>query len=104
MAGQEQMLRVPRVAQMLDVSKKRVYQLIQEGRLEVVRLGPRQTRVMKESFDAYIAELRRKERIARGDELPDPPVKRKQLHRVSSARRPPGYDPTAIESFFGESK
>jgi len=71
MAEKEQMLRVPRVATMLDVCKKRVYQLIHEGKLEAVRLGPRQTRILKDSYNEYIERLRRQERIARGDELPE---------------------------------
>ena len=50
-------LRVHRVARLLDVSPKRVYQLIAEGRLEVIRLGPRQTRVFKRSLERYIETL-----------------------------------------------
>jgi len=49
--------RVDRVARYLDVSKKRVYQLVQERRLEAVRLGPRQMRVARASLDAYLREL-----------------------------------------------
>ena len=33
--------RVYRVAKLLDVSKKRVYQMVQEGKIDAVRLGPR---------------------------------------------------------------
>lgn len=100
------MLRVPRVAKLLDVSRKRVYQLIQEGRLEAVRLGPRQTRILRDSLDAYIEELRRRERIARGDEIPDPAESRRARprHRVSRARRPPEFNPLAVETFFGETR
>ncbi|GEM_PF-4314105 len=54
-------LRVDRVAQVLDVSKKRIYQLVQEGRLEVIRLGPRQMRILKGSLEAYIERLKREE-------------------------------------------
>ena len=49
--------RVARVAKVLDVSKKRVYQLVQERRLEVIRLGPRQMRVLKESVERLIGRL-----------------------------------------------
>jgi excisionase family DNA binding protein len=49
--------RVERVARYLDVSKKRVYQLVQERRLAAVRLGPRQMRVTRASLDAYLLEL-----------------------------------------------
>ena len=53
--------RVPRVAKLLDVSKKRVYQLVQEGRLEAIRLGPRQMRILKGSVERYIGRLMREE-------------------------------------------
>lgn len=49
--------KVARVAKMLDVSKKRVYQLVQERRLEVIRLGPRQMRVLKSSLEELIGRL-----------------------------------------------
>jgi excisionase family DNA binding protein len=52
--------RVDRVARHLDVSRKRVYQLVQEGRLVSVRLGPRQMRINRASLDAYLAELERR--------------------------------------------
>ena len=54
-------MRVTRVARLLDVSKKRVYQLVQEGKLEVIRLGPRQMRVLKGSLEQYIGGLIREE-------------------------------------------
>jgi excisionase family DNA binding protein len=53
--------RVARVARVLDVSRKRVYQLIRERRLEVVRVGPRQIRVLRASLDDFLARLRREE-------------------------------------------
>jgi excisionase family DNA binding protein len=52
--------RVDRVARFLDVSKKRVYQLVQERRLEAVRLGPRQMRVTRASLDDYLRDLHRR--------------------------------------------
>jgi len=48
---------VARVARHLDVSKKRVYQLIQAGRVESLKLSPRTTRVTRESVERYLAEL-----------------------------------------------
>jgi len=54
--------RVERVARYLDISKKRVYQLVQEGRLKAVRLGPRQMRVMRRSLDEYLRDLLADER------------------------------------------
>jgi excisionase family DNA binding protein len=47
--------RVARVAQYLDVSGKRVYQLIAQGILAAVRLGPRQVRVTRASLGEYLA-------------------------------------------------
>ena len=49
--------RVERVARFLDVSRKRVYQLIQERQLQAIRLGPRQLRVLRQSIDEYIGML-----------------------------------------------
>ena len=56
--------RVERVARYLDISKKRVYQLVQEGRLQAVRLGPRQMRIMRRSLDEYLRDLLADERDA----------------------------------------
>ncbi len=50
--------RVERVARCLDVSKKRVYQLVQERRLKAVRLGPRQMRIRRDSLDQYLQQLK----------------------------------------------
>jgi excisionase family DNA binding protein len=49
--------RVERVANYLDVSKKRVYQLVQEKRLQAIRLGPRQMRILRGSIENYVSEL-----------------------------------------------
>ncbi|MBI3736169.1 helix-turn-helix domain-containing protein [Candidatus Sumerlaeota bacterium] len=49
--------RVPKVARFLDVSSKRIYQLIEEGRIKCVRLGPRQTRIPKSAVLQYLREL-----------------------------------------------
>lgn len=62
---------VARVAKFLDVSKKRVYQLIQQGRLESLKLSPRNTRVTRESVERFIAEAKRRQRDELGlDYLP----------------------------------
>ena len=50
------LLPVSRVAAMLGCSRKRVYQLIELGRLESLRLGPRGLRVPRKSIDAYVAQ------------------------------------------------
>ncbi len=55
----QELLRVPSVAQWLGVSKKRVYTLIQEGKLDAIRLGPRQTRIPKASVEALLERLAR---------------------------------------------
>jgi len=71
----EQLFRVPRVAKLLDVSKKRIYNLIMEGKLEAVNLGIRQTRITRESLEAYVERLRKRRRVELGleeDDLKDP--------------------------------
>ncbi len=50
-------IRVDAVARRLGVSRKRIYQLINEKRLQAVKFGPRMTRVLRASVDAYIGEL-----------------------------------------------
>ena len=52
-----ELLKVRRVASSLDVSSKRVYTLIESGELEIVRLGPRQIRILASSFRRYVAGL-----------------------------------------------
>lgn len=59
-------LRIARVAQVLDVSRKRIYQLIEEGRLDVIRVGPRQTRVLKRSLDEFVNRLLKERADERG--------------------------------------
>jgi excisionase family DNA binding protein len=68
----DQLLRVGRVAKLLDVSKKRVYNLIQEGKLDSINLGVRQTRIVRESLEAYIEFLRKRRKVELGFELDDP--------------------------------
>ena len=47
-------LKVGRVAQIMDVSRKRVYQMLAEGKLQALRFGPRQTRITRASLAAYL--------------------------------------------------
>jgi excisionase family DNA binding protein len=49
-----ELLRVYRVAKMLDVSKKRIYQMVTEGKIDAVRLGPRSMRITRISLDRFI--------------------------------------------------
>ena len=55
-------LRVSMVADWLGVTRKRVYALVQEGKLEAVRFGPRQTRIPCSSVEALIERLARQHR------------------------------------------
>lgn len=57
-----QLWRVWRVAKELDVSKKRIYQMVNEGKLDAVRLGPRSMRITRDSIDAFIAGGRKQNR------------------------------------------
>jgi excisionase family DNA binding protein len=52
--GKIELLRVSRVARMLDVSTKRVYQMIAEGKLRAMRLGPRQLRIPKGDLEIFL--------------------------------------------------
>ena len=54
--------RVYRVAKLLDVSKKRVYQMVHEGKIDAVRLGPRSMRITRASIDKFINEGAKKNR------------------------------------------
>ena len=57
--------KVARVAAHLDVTRKRVYTLIAEGRLEAMRLSRRGLRVTRRSVEAYVQEGLRRERRRR---------------------------------------
>lgn len=48
--------RVERVARFLDVTRKRIYQLVQEKHLRAISLGPRQMRVSSQSLEDYLKE------------------------------------------------
>lgn len=52
-------LHVAAVAQWLGVTRKRVYAMIQEGKIKAIRLGPRQTRIARASVEAFIERLER---------------------------------------------
>jgi len=62
-----ELLRIARVAGLLDVSRKRVYHLMAQGRLERVELGPRSVRVTRDSLDAYLDAVRARGRYVRGE-------------------------------------
>lgn len=52
-------MQVSAVAAWLGVSKKRVYAMIQEGKLTALRYGPRQTRVARSSVETFLVKARR---------------------------------------------
>jgi excisionase family DNA binding protein len=61
----EALLSVATVARLLGVSRKRVYQMVWEGKLESLRISPRRIRItngsLKEFLDAAIR--RQKDRV-----------------------------------------
>jgi excisionase family DNA binding protein len=64
---------VSRVAKFLDVSKKRVYQLIQQGRVESLKLSQRSTRVTRASVETLVTKAKERQRDELGlDFLPPP--------------------------------
>lgn len=75
----EELWRVYRVAKLLDVSKKRIYQMVQEGKLDAVRLGPRSMRITRESIDRFVDTARRKNREELGLDLNVPKQRRKPV-------------------------
>ncbi|GAB4325962.1 MAG: hypothetical protein Kow0059_22190 [Candidatus Sumerlaeia bacterium] len=71
------LMQIRRVAKILDVSPKRVYALIQEGRLEAVKLGPHLTRIPRASLEAFLAEAARRA----AEDRPVPPVNPRRRKR-----------------------
>lgn len=49
--------RVSHVARHLEISKKRIYQLVEERKLEAIRFGPRQMRILLPSLQQYLDQL-----------------------------------------------
>lgn len=68
---------VLRVAQHLGVSKKRVYQLIESGQLESVKLSAHGLRVLRPSVDAYIEGLKVRRVSELGLDMPKPQGRRR---------------------------
>jgi len=62
----QELLRVASVAQWLGVSKKRVYAMIQEGKLDAIRLGPRQTRIPRANVESLLERLARLHQETKG--------------------------------------
>jgi excisionase family DNA binding protein len=53
----DRLLTIPEVAERLHHGRTRVYQLIREGRLRSVAVGPRGRRVRESDLQAFIASL-----------------------------------------------
>lgn len=51
-------LRVTRVAKMLDCRPRLVYEMVQDGKLEAIRLGPRGIRISEESVEQFVSTSR----------------------------------------------
>lgn len=60
------LLPVSTVAKRLCVSRKRVYQLIQSGRLDSLRPSPRSIRITRESLERFIDEGIRHQKMELG--------------------------------------
>lgn len=84
MENKLQLCRVWRVAKELDVSKKRIYQMVNEGKIDAVRLGPRSMRITRESVDEFVKNGRKKNREELGLE-----------YRRPNARKMPPLQPAA---------
>ncbi|HNY27682.1 MAG TPA: helix-turn-helix domain-containing protein [Candidatus Sumerlaeota bacterium] len=70
--------RVYRVAKLLDVSRKRIYQMVQEGKLDAVRLGPRSMRITRDSIDRFVADGSHRNHVELGlDIKPKAPPRRR---------------------------
>ena len=54
-----ELMRVSEVARWLGVSTKRVYAMIQEGKLKALRYSPRQTRIVRASVEEFLRVVAR---------------------------------------------
>ncbi len=68
---------VHRVARFLDVSRKRVYQFIASGKLVSLKLGPRTTRITRESVEAFLNDRLQRQKEELGLDLPQAPGMRR---------------------------
>jgi excisionase family DNA binding protein len=70
-----ELMSVARAAKILDVSRKRVYQLIASGRLDSLRPSPRRIRITRGSLELYIQQQLEREKRELGLDIA-PPRKR----------------------------
>lgn len=64
------LLSVQRTADLLCVTPKRVYRMIQEGQLASLRIGYRTIRITEESLDDYISQRLDHEKAELGLDMP----------------------------------
>ena len=55
------LLPVERVAAILAVTRKRIYALVDEGRLQAIRVGARNLRILRSSLEEYYREAVRQQ-------------------------------------------
>jgi excisionase family DNA binding protein len=58
-AKMNQWLKVPEVAELLQLPRTRAYELIQRGELPAVRVGERSIRVHRDELERFLLEERR---------------------------------------------
>ena len=68
---------VKMAARRLSVTPKRVYRLIQDGKLDCLRAGPRCMRVTTASLERFIEEGVKKEKRELGLDLEIPKIRRR---------------------------
>ncbi len=68
---------VTMVAKQLSVSNKRVYQLINAGRLDSLRVSPRAIRITRSSVERFIKEQVTEEKRELGLDMGDLPQRRR---------------------------
>ncbi|WEK36171.1 MAG: helix-turn-helix domain-containing protein [Candidatus Pseudobacter hemicellulosilyticus] len=93
--GDKPFLKVTEVAEVLDISRQAVYDMINSGRLEVHRLSSRKTRVSKEDLQSYL----RKVREERFDERTESVVEPEESSGVVSY-----YSIKDLKDLFGKSR
>lgn len=64
------LMTVKQVSTELGVSRKRVYQMIQEGKLVSLRLAPRLLRITRESLEQFVTGAIEQEKAELGLDLP----------------------------------
>ena len=57
--GERMLLTVPEVARTLKIGRRQVWEMVWQGKLPVVRLGPRTVRVSRAELERYVLERSR---------------------------------------------